>query len=197
MDSYKLAPGPVIVKEITVANFEADTKKKLPYYVDENLQYAVCPRCDNPIQILGLYKKLKNTDKPFGKHVAKSIPDLAKYDQDAYNFCPLARPQQPNQETRRRNTAGIPAHLLILLKEQFDRIIYILRKDTDILFSKSLLKHMLTTFIKAEGYAYSWASVNNLPWAFDQSYFLNLINNLPPERAKREEWLLELVKEFL
>lgn len=290
MDSYKLAPGPVIVKEITVANFEADTKKKLPYYVDENLQYAVCPRCDNPIQILGLYKKLQNTDKPFGRHVAKSIAHLAKYDQEAYDFCPLARPQHPNPEARRRNTAKTPAHLLVLLKEQFDRIVYILRRDTDILFSPNLLARMLTTFIKAEGYAYSWASANNLPWTFmhmsfahslygqkiredsdlkkailqnvpeasfdkngrliaeagtylspltfcfmnhqlamkngtldesfdfvvsqqakdsretrdvfcktlfiDQSYFLNLIN-LPPERAKREERLLDLVKEHL
>ena len=52
-----------------------------PYYnknsANEPVQFAVCPQCDNPIEIIGLYKKLKNTNSEsrksqcsdFGKNI--------------------------------------------------------------------------------------------------------------------------------
>ena len=50
------------------------------------VQFAICPQCDNPIQIVGLYKKLKNTDKPYGKHYTRSVNGLADYNQQAYDY---------------------------------------------------------------------------------------------------------------
>ena len=76
--------------------FESKTYKQYPYYQisgssvtsskNGNIHFAVCPACDNPIQIMGLYK----TNKPFGKHYPKTVPDLAEYNQEAYEYCPLA-----------------------------------------------------------------------------------------------------------
>ena len=38
--------------------------------------------CDNPIQLIGLYKKLENTDRPYGKHYNRSF-SFASYNEIA------------------------------------------------------------------------------------------------------------------
>lgn len=44
--------------------FEKKTQKQAPFYQKserqnhETCQFAICPECNNPVQIIGLYKKL-------------------------------------------------------------------------------------------------------------------------------------------
>jgi hypothetical protein len=166
MRTYKIRPGAYPEKEITSDNFEKDTRKKKPYYINEDVQYAICPRCDNPIQIIGLYKKLAVTEKPYGRHVPKDIPKLARYDQEAYDYCPLANPQKPRPDARRKKLSDISRAILRLLRDEFDRVVYILSQDTGIDFSDNLLREMLRTFIAAKGFLYPWATNGNLPWMF-------------------------------
>ena len=71
MRKFKLHTGVSNPYEINVENFEKLTLKQEPYHkVGKDgvpRDFGVCPACDNPIQLIGLYKKLENTDRPYGK----------------------------------------------------------------------------------------------------------------------------------
>lgn len=166
MHRFKLKTGIAPDYPIDKAVFEEQTRMKKPYYLSEDVQYAVCPRCDNPAQIIGLYKRLENTPRPFGRHMRRSIPKLAEYSQERYDYCPLANPQKPDPDKKLSSRDGLPNTLLALLLEQFDRVVYPLSKDTGIIFSDNLLKKMLQTFMDVDGCLYPWASTINLPWIF-------------------------------
>ncbi len=170
MHECKLKIGVSPIIEITKENFEQRTAKREPYYSipgDENSQqYAVCPKCDNPVQIIGLYKKLKNTDRPFGKHLAHAIVKLAEYDHEEYLFCPYANPNKRNGHAKRSETNKMAKAILSLLHDQFDRVIEILSKSIDICISEGLAESMLKNYLQAEGYLYSGATLMNLPWFF-------------------------------
>lgn len=101
MREYKLRTGHSAVKEINKTTFEQDTKKKAPWYQfndskkegnkDRRSQYAVCPECDNPIQIIGLYHNLKNTDRPYGRHTGKPLQGFAYFNAEGFETCPYVR----------------------------------------------------------------------------------------------------------
>jgi hypothetical protein len=166
LHQFKLKTGIAPDYPIDKTTFEEQSRMQEPYYIDEDTQYAVCPRCDNPIQIIGLYKRLENTPRPFGRHLRRSIEGLAEYAQERYDYCPLANPQKPNPNKKRSGQDGIPNALLALLREQFDRVVYLLSRDTGIVFSEGLLRKMLKTFLDVDGCLYPWATTVNLPWMF-------------------------------
>ena len=47
--------------------FKLRTGASNPYEIN------VDSACDNPIQLIGLYKRLENTDRPYGKHYNRSL----------------------------------------------------------------------------------------------------------------------------
>jgi len=49
--------------------------------------FAVCPACDNPIQIIHFYKKLKNTGNPY----EQNINSMGTYSHNAYLWCPYSK----------------------------------------------------------------------------------------------------------
>ena len=77
MRKFKLRTGVSNPYEINAENFEKLTLKQEPYHkVGKDgvpRDFGVCPACDNPIQLIGLYKKLENTDRPYGKHYSRSL----------------------------------------------------------------------------------------------------------------------------
>lgn len=164
MNIIKLSVGTGPIYLVSPSVFEAAALKRPPYYQNKGtpMFYAVCPRCDNPVEIVGLYKRIQ----PYARHHPKDIPGLAQYSQEAYNFCPYAKPQKPNPQERKKIRTGLPMQILKLLQEQFDRVIYILTKDTGIIFSEQLAEQMLTRYLAGEGYLYPWATLANLPWIF-------------------------------
>lgn len=66
MRRFKLHTGKAKVYDLTKEIYLSETKKDAHYSITGKdgckRNFAVCPACDNPIQILGLYKKLANTD---------------------------------------------------------------------------------------------------------------------------------------
>lgn len=64
-------------------------------------QFAVCPACDNPIQIIGLYRLPKGVSRPYGKHATKSVPGLATLNPETRDACPYFKPR-PFKKTDRR-----------------------------------------------------------------------------------------------
>ena len=82
LKNFKLKQGNNRVYQISKSVYDEATQKRPLYYDMENDKcYAICPQCDNPIQLIGLYKQIKVS--PYGKHYPHSIP-LAAYNQQAY-----------------------------------------------------------------------------------------------------------------
>ena len=87
MDVFKTKPGIPESLHILEETFTNATNKQVPYYTEgehgRNARcFAVCPLCDNPIQIIGLYKAHDEGRKPYGRHYPKDILDLANYDEE-------------------------------------------------------------------------------------------------------------------
>lgn len=170
MDIYKLTPHDSGFRLIERADFESRTAKRERWYrtnsSGEGVQYAVCPVCDNPIQIIGLYRLPKHVRAPFGKHACKTIPDLAADDEAARERCPYFKPRQHDQHARKTTEDTQSQKILEILITQFDRVEYILRKQTGIRFSRAKLKSMLETYRETRGHLYTGATVINVPWIF-------------------------------
>ena len=170
MNIYKLKSGISPIREIERIQFERDTQKKKPWYqiqANEISLYAVCPACNNPIQIIALYKRKENSPRPYGKHVPKSIKGLAEYNHETYLGCPYANPNIAlKKDSLRSEMDKLSLEILSFMKEQFDRIIYILQEETGIIFTEKLSKDMLVSFLQMHGYQYVGINMCNLPWIF-------------------------------
>ena len=78
--------------DIDYDSFNRETQFKYPFEQisarNEPVQYAICPACLNPIQLIGLVKRSKC--KPYGKHAGKTVNDLPAWNQYRYEYCPFA-----------------------------------------------------------------------------------------------------------
>ena len=109
--------------------FEKRTGINVPFYSEpENPQksrhYAVCPACDNPVQIIGLYKQSAHTDKPYAKHYSANIKDLAIYVQSNYDFCPFSNKRISNSNKKRDKNNLLTNKIIKELVTHFDKVIY-------------------------------------------------------------------------
>lgn len=173
MDQFKLKQGISPIYPITEKKVETVLGRKEPYYQKNknggNSYYAVCPACENPIQIIGIFRNTVEAGrKPYGRHAGKSIPALAEHNQADYYDCPYSNKNWSAGQKRHANSR-IETQFLSLLKEQFDRVIYILEKDIDIHISSETARKMLRSYLANQGWSYRDATPNNLPWKFAQT----------------------------
>lgn len=170
MDVYKLRVDHVGGKPIDKDRVESETKCGYPWYRPSahgrKSQFAVCPACDNPIQLIGLYELPPNVKHPFGKHHGRSIDDLAPLDVEERDNCPYFKPRQHHKSERKSRFEGTPRKILELLISQFDRVVYLLEKETNLRFSHKTLRKMLREYQGERGFMYTGASLRNVPWCF-------------------------------
>lgn len=170
MDIYKTRQTQRAFKPISRENFEQDTLRRHPWYQTnargKEVQFAVCPACDNPIQIIGFYHLPANIQRPYGKHLAKGVSQLAGDNPEARENCPFFKPRPHRKTDRKQTLDGLPVKILELLISQFDRVIYLLRKQTGIAISRNLAEKMLRTYRNEQGYLYTGATLINVPWIF-------------------------------
>ncbi len=190
-----------VYKTIEIKAFEADTLMRSPYYqkgTDGNIQqFAVCPACNNPIRILGLYKPTQISPRPFGKHFEKSIPGLAVYDKEGYEYCPYAaRSRILAPDSRLSKPTATTKAIIGLLKAQFDRVAYIIQKDTGVVVTENLARKMLKAFIQSQGHLYTGATLMNIPWIFAYMAFSQSLNNRIILNAELREAILEQVPQL-
>ncbi|HDX1022633.1 TPA: hypothetical protein RNX26_001767 [Pasteurella multocida] len=134
-------------------------------------QYAICPACNGPVQVIGLYKKLRNTDKPYGKHINYSLSGLASYYQEDYDYCPYrAKRQEYNKETRKAEVNPLVRSIIQKLVLNFDRMIYLISKYTGIYISKSFARILLNDYFDSKAYLYPGSTLINIP--FMLMYFM-------------------------
>ncbi|MBN6058657.1 hypothetical protein [Aggregatibacter actinomycetemcomitans] len=173
--------------------FETKTRKSNIFYREsskkhELSQFAVCPACNEPVQIIGLYKPSLNTDKPYAKHVNYSLANLASYEQENYDFCPYRAERLTYHKTSRKTYINGLAHAIIKkLITKFDRIIYIAQKIAGIYISNSLAKSMLNDYLGNQAYLYPGSTLTNIPLML--LYFMRantlMYRIIPPNTALR------------
>ncbi|MEE6146240.1 hypothetical protein V2151_26680 [Bacillus cereus] len=168
MDIFKLKTDSNEIFKLTVYNYEQQTHKKSPYYDmsgKDGRYYAVCPSCNNPIQIYNLYKDKTKGQRLHARHFGKSIHRLAVYNKERYLACELSNPESFGGETKRKNTKK-SNELLALIKEYPDVLFNEIRKISGISFSYKKFDTMLKHFMKSEGYYYTAINKYNLPYGF-------------------------------
>ena len=192
MRRFKLRTGRSQVYDLTRENYRELTKKKsiyTGYGQDGQIRnFAVCPVCDNPIQIIGLYKQAKNTPDPYGKHYSKSIP-LAKYNAIKYQFCPYASHTYVlNKEALKEEITDVELELYDTMRDYFDQVIYVLEKVMGIQITYKMAKKMLMEYRGNRGYLYYGAHIYNLPWML---LYFSLSQNLYGVNVKKGSSLYE------
>lgn len=168
MRRFKLHTGISPSYEISRDIYESLTAKNNDYSWrgadGKKRPLAICPACDNPIQLIGLYKKLQNTEHPYGKHFQKNTI-IAKYNAQAYQFCPYAsHSYHVDWDARKKEMTEYEERILKTVHDYFDLAVYIIEQETGLYVSENLARQMVKGYIESEGYMYYWATVYNIPW---------------------------------
>ena len=172
MNIFKLSIGSRFHRFLSVNNYEADTKKRFPYYqigTDGKMRhFAICPGCNNPIQIIGVEGRPDNMPHPYGKHYASSVVSLAPYSQEDFDGCPLAAKNSiaPDKTAKKTPASSLPAEILSVLRKDFDRVALVIQKAIGIKITVNLAERMLINYLAEEGFRYKHASLVNIPWIF-------------------------------
>ena len=184
MKIFKLHTGNEEAKTLTRQNYK-EAMLELPKEERENYSestengrryFAVCPACDNPTQIIGLYTKSDNVKLPYAKHYNRDSK-VAKHNEQAYQFCPFASHSYAvDKKSRKKNFGDFEKNIYVLLRENFDLAVYIAKKASGIYFTRNQVKRMASEYYMAEGYMYYYATNYNIPWML--LYFIDISRNL-------------------
>ncbi|MCA6968412.1 hypothetical protein LF935_02085 [Pectobacterium carotovorum] len=171
MNVYKLSAKTQPYYSIERGDYEQRTARRPPWYKTNSTgdpqYFAVCPACNNPIQIIGLYKTLANTPNPYGKHYGTSVYGVGIYDKEAYLWCPYSNNKRSDEGDRPRRPPGIlTQQILSILVYHFDKVVWLLSKSTGVKIDEKLAKSMLQQYRREEGWLYARATLMNIPWAF-------------------------------
>ena len=169
MNKFKINPGKYIPHYISRENFEIFTRKQRGKYVQigrdgEQRCFAVCPACDNPIQLIGLYGS--KDGRIYGKHYCRSVINLAKHNEQAYRLCPFASNNYtpPSKEDRKSEMTDFEINIYNTVREHFDQIVYIIKAETGLYIDATFARDLLRNYYAARGWMYEWSTMYNIPW---------------------------------
>ena len=197
MKVIKFKTGVSEIFPIEKNQFENLTKMKPPYYPDgENTMYplAVCPHCDNPVQIIGFYKEIKRN--PFGKHCTDTVKNLATYVESQYLTCPYKDPRRniPSDSLANELTPNM-IEVRNTLRDYFDQVVYYAGQLTGTYISDKESEDRLQIFVNGQRWLYPWITINNLPWIFVYlSWSKSLYGKLIRKSSPLEQSLLKYKK---
>ena len=125
------------VVPLTEENYRRETNRKAPFVQMRGghpSYFAVCPACGNPILICNLFKRTEGSRSanPYGRHYSASVPT---------------------------DKAG--RELYALMRDQFDRYVYIWEKTTGLHVGRGYARELLSMWRADEGWRYYRASYFN------------------------------------
>ena len=156
---------------ITRENYKTLTQEQAPFVKKASgvkKGFALCPYCENPIVIVGLYRKVKNRpeDYIYGRHYRQSVTGVGehyeptylqcKYAVNAYNVCP--------QEERSKEITDHARNIYKVLHDYYDKIIYVLQESLGYKIPYEMAEAMIRDYIYSEGILYPPSTIDNLPW---------------------------------
>jgi hypothetical protein len=165
---FKVSAGRTPVYEITREHVESLLGRRPPWFRQgqergDDRHYAVCPYCDNPIQLKGLYKRQEGSPRPYGSHTGRPVEGF-QFDPLDLEFCPYRIKGQTHGKDARRDMGPAARQLIAMAISEFDRIVLILRDDFGFPFSDRFAGRMLDQWLDSQGYRYTGAHLRNLPW---------------------------------
>ena len=168
MKEVKYHLGRSRVYEVSLKNFKEVTQEKHPYMQIEangKTAYAICPLCENPAKLLGVYAKLEKQE-PHARHINRNITGIADFNEYTYLRCPNHRKNADYVKEVRSREEATPLNfeILDLARENFDRCIYLIRKATGLVISQRLAREIAIEYMQHPGYMTSDATRENIPW---------------------------------
>ena len=162
MKFFKVSPESKKSYPVTEKNF-TEALLKNDQLNQNGKQYGVCPYCDNPVQLIGIYKKLKVS--PYGRHVSENVEGVTRLNRQSYDYCPY-NSHHRNYERNFRMDMVTERELNIfrLIRDNYDRVIYILKKETGLYYSNQLAREILNQVYRSEIWMYPGISEYNFPW---------------------------------
>lgn len=97
---FKLKPGGKI-HLLSEHTYDEQTYKALPYVrraKSSIKRYALCPVCENPIEILNLMHRANDDTPAHGRHVCRPIKGVGDFNRDRYENCPLKSWRSGNRD---------------------------------------------------------------------------------------------------
>lgn len=168
MDSFRLNTDSSEIYKITLNNLENYTYRQRPWLQQQDgleSWFAVCPGCNNPIQIVSLLSKKRS---PYGKHFIPSTDFKYKIN-GIVNIeemqCCIYYSGRTSGDGGNRPPEDPYAKLICdIVINHFDRIVYYLNKIIGIRIAPSLAEEMLLSYIGASGWQSYKATLENIPF---------------------------------
>ncbi|WIW71474.1 hypothetical protein [Anaerosinus gibii] len=159
--------------ELTRENFIQKTHKQFPFYQDakkyENPYFAICPACNNPIQIINLFgaqyrEETTGKTNMHGRHFLRDIKGLPKYNQLNYDGCPLHKPTAFKIAKIRENKL-VNEEIKKLIEDNRRKLASDIRDITGILLKNERIYQMIDDYIVAKDYCYTHTNKYNIPYS--------------------------------
>ena len=154
--------------ELTKENYEnsirgKDECKKISF--GKTSYFAICPACDNPIQIVGLYSKTDGTRFPYGKHYPKDLK-IANFNYQYYQFCFLTSHKSlvGDRKNKKEEMTDFEKEIYDAFHDFFNEAMDIAEESCGIHFGKTRREKIADSYLAAEGHMYFHANLYNLPW---------------------------------
>jgi len=186
--TFKLRPADFEEHPVDLDVFEQITRSTRPWYVmgagvSAPRRYGVCPWCDNPVQLVGMVKSGNPGQKaPHGRHLNHRQAGFEVFDPHKLRGCPYQRKGRPFSPEERDPPSVTGLKIRRIAVEHFDRLIFVLKRDTGIFFSPRLAAAMLEAWLAGEHWRYSGASLRNIAW---------MIAYMAPNIALKGQYLRE------
>ena len=166
--AFKMRAGQKMIHRIDLATVEDKLGRSFPWFVpgtppDPDRHFAVCPYCENLIQIRALHRRTPDSPRPHGQHTGKPRPGF-EFDALRQRYCPyiLRKTTRPSDERRQFDPTA--EKTIATAVSEFDRIILILQGDYGFPISEKLAEEMLRGWFGLRGYLYTGAHIRNVPW---------------------------------
>lgn len=168
MIEVKFHKGNSKVFKVSRKEFVEATKEKRPY---TNLgpkgkeAYGICPLCENPVKLLGVYAKLKK-QRSHARHYKDDIYGLADFNEFRYLHCPYHRERADyvREIRNREDITPFNQEILALAHNYFGKCIYILRKTTGLVISDKLARDIAIDYMAHPGYMTYDITRENVPY---------------------------------
>lgn len=154
--------------------------------------YGLCPICNGPVKLIGLYKENKS-QPPYGRHEFKSVEGVAERTEET-DYCPYNSHRiELDPEAKYKTVTATSIQVYRMMRDYFDKIMYIAQEFYDIFLSKEEKKKVLAKAVKSEIWLYPGCTPYNLPWII--MYFYDPIVLSRKLIKKDSKLAIELKKE--
>lgn len=169
MDVFKTRRGyGARVWHVDEQSFTQATGRDEPFMqgIEPNVSYyAFCPACDNPIQMIGLFRPQEESggERPYGRHTGRPVKGLGVFDEDAYMGCPYANPRYRRTRGRRCARSRLGSELIRMMASGFDLVVAAWERSTGIHLGRKSAERALIRWRNDEAWRDYGSSYLNLP----------------------------------